>query len=95
MVIAVGGGSVIDTGKAIAGLLTNAGEVMAYLEVVGQGKPLLNPAAPFIAVPTTAGTGSEVTRNAVLGVLGTGRKESRSACAAPSFFRASRSWTRN
>ncbi len=70
VVIAVGGGSVIDTGKAIAGLLTNPGDVMAYLEVVGEGKQLQHPAAPFIAVPTTAGTGSEVTRNAVLGVPG-------------------------
>ena len=67
VVIGVGGGSVIDTGKAIAGLLTNPGDVMAYLEVVGQGQHLQHPAAPFIAVPTTAGTGSEVTRNAVLG----------------------------
>ena len=70
VVIAVGGGSVIDTGKAIAGLLTNTDDVMAYLEVVGQGQPLLHPAAPFAAVPTTAGTGAEVTRNAVLGVPG-------------------------
>lgn len=68
VVVAIGGGSVIDAGKAIAGLLNNSGDVLDYLEVVGKGQPLLNPAAPFIAVPTTAGTGAEVTRNAVLGV---------------------------
>ena len=68
VVVAIGGGSVIDAGKAIAGLLTNSGDVLDYLEVVGNGQPLQNPAAPFIAVPTTAGTGAEVTRNAVLGV---------------------------
>lgn len=68
LVIGVGGGSAIDTGKAVAAMLTNAGELNDYLEVVGLGKPLTNPAAPNIAVPTTAGTGAEVTRNAVLGV---------------------------
>lgn len=65
-VIACGGGSAIDAGKAIAALLTNPGVLLDYLEVVGQGRALPNPSAPFIAVPTTAGTGSEVTRNAVL-----------------------------
>ncbi len=68
VVIGMGGGSALDTGKAIAALLTNQGNPFDYLEVVGRGQPLANPSAPYIAVPTTAGTGSEVTRNAVLGV---------------------------
>ncbi len=67
-VIGIGGGSVIDGAKAIAALLTNDGEPLDYLEVVGKGQPLQNAPAPTIAVPTTAGTGAEVTRNAVLTV---------------------------
>ncbi len=67
LVIAFGGGSAIDGGKAIAALLTNAGDPLDYIEVIGRGKPLTQPSAPFIAIPTTAGTGSEATRNAVLG----------------------------
>lgn len=65
-VIAYGGGSVIDAGKAIAALLTNTEDIMNYLEVIGKGKPLTEDPAPCIAIPTTAGTGAEVTRNAVL-----------------------------
>ncbi len=68
MVIGMGGGSVLDTGKAIAALLTNGGDVLDYLEVVGRGQALTQSAAPYVAIPTTAGTGSEVTRNAVLSV---------------------------
>ncbi len=66
LVIGMGGGSALDTGKAIAALLTNTGELQDYLEVIGKGQALENPSVPFIAIPTTAGTGSEVTRNAVL-----------------------------
>ncbi len=66
-VVAVGGGSALDTGKAIAALVANGGDPLDYLEVLGKGRPLARPSAPFVAVPTTAGTGSEVTRNAVLG----------------------------
>ena len=68
VVVAIGGGSVLDTGKAVAAMLTNEGDLLDYLEVVGKGQPLQNGAAPCIAVPTTAGTGAEVTYNAVLGV---------------------------
>ena len=67
-VIGMGGGSALDAGKAIAALMTNPGEVFDYLEVVGKGHPLINPPAPYLAIPTTAGTGSEATRNAVLEV---------------------------
>jgi alcohol dehydrogenase class IV len=66
MVIGLGGGSVLDTGKAIAALVTNPGEITDYLEVVGRGQLLVNPPLPYIAIPTTAGTGTEVTRNAVI-----------------------------
>jgi alcohol dehydrogenase class IV len=66
LVIGFGGGSAIDTGKAIAALLTNGGVPLDYLEVIGKGQPLTKPSAPCIAIPTTAGTGAEVTRNAVL-----------------------------
>jgi alcohol dehydrogenase class IV len=71
-VVSVGGGSAIDFGKAVAGLLGNGAEdPLEHLEVVGRGRPLARPALPFAAVPTTAGTGSEVTRNAVLSAGGT------------------------
>lgn len=68
LVISIGGGSALDTGKAVAAMLTNSGELEDYLEVVGQGKLLAQRAATHIAVPTTAGTGAEVTRNSVLSV---------------------------
>ena len=66
LVIGFGGGSALDAGKAIAMLLANGGDPLDYLEVIGQGKPITQASLPYIAMPTTAGTGSEVTRNAVL-----------------------------
>jgi alcohol dehydrogenase class IV len=66
LVIAFGGGSTLDTGKAVAALLTNPGDVLDYIEVIGKGLVFKIPSVPCIAIPTTAGTGSEVTRNAVI-----------------------------
>ncbi|MBL7017269.1 MAG: iron-containing alcohol dehydrogenase [Kiritimatiellales bacterium] len=66
VVIGFGGGSVIDLAKAAAALMTNPGDPLDYLEVIGKGLPLKNRPAPCIAIPTTAGTGAEVTKNAVL-----------------------------
>jgi alcohol dehydrogenase class IV len=70
IVVGIGGGSVLDAAKAIAGLLPSGDSVMDYLEGVGPEKPYHGPAVPFIAVPTTAGTGSEATKNAVLSARG-------------------------
>ena len=65
-VVACGGGSVLDAGKAIAALTPQSGDVFRFLEIIGQGLPLENHPLPFLAMPTTAGTGAEATRNAVL-----------------------------
>lgn len=76
VIVSIGGGSAIDAGKAIAAIATNGGEPLEFLEVVGKGRTISTPSLPFIAVPTTAGTGSEVTRNAVLGSTEHGVKAS-------------------
>ena len=66
LVIGFGGGSVLDTAKALAAMLTNEGDLLDYLEIIGGGRSLAVPSTPSIAIPTTAGTGSEVTRNSVI-----------------------------
>jgi len=68
MTLGVGGGSALDTAKAVAALLANPGELLDYLEVVGRGQTLRVASKPCLCIPTTAGTGSEATRNAVVGV---------------------------
>lgn len=75
-VVGLGGGSVLDAAKALAALLANPGDPLEFLEVVGRGKPLERSPLPFIAVPTTAGTGAEVTKNAVLASTAHGVKVS-------------------
>ncbi|MDP2878264.1 MAG: iron-containing alcohol dehydrogenase [Sulfuricella sp.] len=70
VVLGIGGGSVLDAAKAIAGLLPHGNSVMDHLEGVGPERPYQGPSLPFIAVPTTAGTGSEATKNAVLSMHG-------------------------
>src|ERR1700676_1317077 len=69
LVIGVGGGSGVDSAKAVAGLVTNPGAILDYLEVIGKGRQLSVPALACVAIPTTAGTGAEVTRNSVLASL--------------------------
>ena len=76
VVAAIGGGSVIDLAKAVAMLLGNGGDPLDYLEVVGSGRKITQPAVPCVAVPTTAGTGAEVTANAVLASPAHGLKAS-------------------
>ncbi|MGC9420256.1 MAG: iron-containing alcohol dehydrogenase, partial [Rhodovulum sp.] len=75
-VAAIGGGSVIDLGKALAALVPSDRPPLDHLEVVGQGLPLPRPPLPMAALPTTAGTGAEATKNAVIGVPAHGRKVS-------------------
>lgn len=77
VVVGIGGGSVLDAAKAIAGLIPSQTSVMDYLEGVGLGKPFDVETCPFIAVPTTAGTGSETTKNAVLSRIGEFKKSFR------------------
>lgn len=87
VVVAIGGGSVLDAAKAIAGLLPHGNSVMDHLEGVGKNVAYPGPSIPFIAVPTTAGTGSEATKNAVLSVQGPQgfKKSFRDECLVPEY----------
>lgn len=87
VVIGIGGGSVLDAAKAIAGLLPHGNSVMDHLEGVGKNVAYRGPSTPFIAVPTTAGTGSEATKNAVLSVQGPAgfKKSFRDECLIPEY----------
>jgi hypothetical protein len=76
LLFGTGGGSALDLGKAVAALMTNTGDVFDYLEIIGKGMPIERQPMPHIAVPTTSGTGSECTKNAVLKSLSHGRKAS-------------------
>jgi alcohol dehydrogenase class IV len=76
VVVSIGGGSAIDLGKAAAALTPSKSAALDHLEVVGKGQPLSVQPLPFIAVPTTSGTGAEVTKNAVIAVPEEGRKVS-------------------
>jgi len=75
-VVGLGGGAALDLGKAVAALVPAPGGAMDHLEVVGKGLPLVVPPLPFVALPTTSGTGAEATRNAVIGLPDHGRKVS-------------------
>ncbi len=75
-VVAMGGGAALDMGKALAALVPSDAPPLAHLEVVGDGRPLSAAPLPCIAIPTTAGTGSEATKNAVIGVPAHARKVS-------------------
>lgn len=97
LVVAIGGGSVLDAAKAIAGLLPFGNSVLDHLEGVGAGKPYHGPALPFIAVPTTAGTGSEATKNAVLSVVGNNgyKKSFRHDTLVPQYAIVDPDWIRS
>ena len=87
VVVAIGGGSVLDAAKAIAGLLPSGNSVIDHLEGVGKNIPYRGPSTPFIAVPTTAGTGSEATKNSVLSIPGRDgfKKSFRDECLVPDY----------